>query len=417
MGAAEYAYLRAAMKILMKQLITFLSLILILSTCKKVDAPTDQVYSIHIGLSVLLVAPQGATNRLIITETGTGKYLGEFEFSKDVYDYTGQLNVEGFAPTAFDYHLIHPTNDPDHPYLVFSQIGVSAGSFVYFYPFENFRWQGKPISLKINGIQSVDSIGTGFFKPENVVLDENEKVLSLDIQTLSHFGITLRLLANNASGFRFYYLPEAIQGDTLTINWNDLTPETALKQISLPGDPYIYTVEIDAISPDYKNAISVVRCNGSATIPGYNLPAFIPTNWLLRVKVYSSDFFCERLFGIQESIALSSPNISIDNLDFSNNQIIVNTSGDVDNIHCSSFDGDFYWEINGSKEAFIKVALPDLSPFLPASVRQNSITGFVAAVQKFEGYDYTEIQEGFPYLNSGLFPVARSGFYQIQQSF
>jgi len=223
------------------------------------------------------------------------------------------LFVEGTSPAGLDYHLIHPTNDANRPYFVISQIGVPEGSFVYFYPLEIFRSQGELISLKINDIQSVNSISAGFFEPHNVVIDVNEKTLFMDILTFSHFGITLRVKANNTAGFRHYYFPEAIQGDTLTIEWNDLVAETNLKQISLPGNPYIFSIQIDAVSPDFKNAISIVRSFSSA-IPTYSLPEFIPTDWLLGVNVNTNSFFVDRLFGFQEPIAFSTPDLSIDSL-------------------------------------------------------------------------------------------------------
>ncbi|GEM_PF-2284861 len=62
-------------------LLLLATLLVSLPTCKKADAPVNQAYTIHVGLSFLTTVPQGAKNRLIITETGTGKYLGKFEIS------------------------------------------------------------------------------------------------------------------------------------------------------------------------------------------------------------------------------------------------------------------------------------------------------------------------------------------------
>ncbi|MFN0213350.1 MAG: hypothetical protein ACKVT2_03775 [Saprospiraceae bacterium] len=403
----------------MKQLLTILTLTLILVACKKDTPDTHHSYPIHVGFSDIATTQSGITNKLVVTESSTGKYLGSFEIPHGVRDFKDQLEIDGEPLIdSFDFHLIMASGI-DYPYLVLSQVGVLNGSFVYFYPFESFRAFGKPISLKISGIEKFDSIGsfTEYYKPNKVVLDQIEKTLSMDIRTFSHTGNMLRLQANGASGFRYYYLPDSLHGDTLALSWDDLTPESDLTQVEIQGNPYIYTFEIEAVSPDYKNAISICHSNFTTSLPTFNLPKTLPTNWSLRVKVNTSDFFCERLFGLQEPLVITPPDLSIDKLKFLNNQIIVNTSGDVDNIRCFSIDGDFYWEINGSKASFAKVTLPDLSPFLPESVKQSSIKIFFAFIQRFEGHNAHEIQEGFPYRNTGFFPVARSGFYEIQKSF
>lgn len=403
----------------MKQLLTFLILTLVLVACKKDTPDTHHSYLIHIGFSNIATTQSGITNKLVVTESSTGKYLGSFEIPHGINDFNDQLDINGEPLIdSFDFHLIMASGI-DYPYLVLSQAGVLSGSFVYFYPFENFRALGKPISLKVSNIEAFDSVATltRFLKPKNVLLDQNEKTLYMDIPTFSRTGNILRLQANGAPDFRYYYLPESLHGDSLALTWDDLAPESNLTQVEIQGNPYIFTFEIDAVSPDYKNAISVCQSNYTTKLPTFNLPDLLPSNWSLRVKVNTSDFFCERLFGMQEPLVIAPSSISIDKLEFLNNQIIVNTSANVDNIRCSSFDGDFYWEINGSRAAFAKVTLPDLSPYLPSSVKQSSISGFIAQVRQYEGHNAQDVQEGFPYRNSGFFPVARSGFYEIQRSF
>lgn len=388
--------------------------------CQK-DTPsaTQQSHSIHVGFSTNAATYSGITNKLVVTESSTGKYLASFEIPHGVYDFEAQLDIEGASLSNFlDYHLIK-VSGTDYPYLVYSQVGVLSGTFVYFQPHESNRFLSNPILLNISGIEAFDSVATltWFLKPRNVMHDQNEKTLSMEIPTLSRTGNILRLRANGATDFRYYYLPDSLHGDTLSLTWDALMPESNLTQVVVEGNPYISTFEIDAVSPDFKNTIAVFRALYTSTLPSFNLPEILPDNWSLRVKLNTSKFFSERIFGMQETIEIEPPNMSLDKLEFSNNEIIVHTSGEVDEVRCSSLDGDFYWEIKGPKVAFEKVVLPNLSPFLPASVKQSSIKGFIAEARQYGGHNALEIQEGFPFRNTGLFPVARSGFYSIQQSF
>ncbi|MBK6993908.1 MAG: hypothetical protein IPH31_02890 [Lewinellaceae bacterium] len=376
--------------------------------------PSSSIYTVNIKISDFAKGKPGTTSKLLVTENGSGKKLGVFDLSSDLSEFTGTLAVEGTP--LMDLHLV-AVSGFDSGNVVNSHVGVENGALVYFKPFEYVGFSGSSIELTINGVVAYDSISIGNFFKLEPALDPQTKTLKVEVKTFVKQGNILRLSANNEPGFRYYYLPDTLAGKSVTLHWDDMKKESNLTPIEVQGNPYASTITVSAVSPDFQKAIFVFRNTDWGPLQPFNLPPEIPSDWKLAVKLVTYPFHCNLIFDRNEPVQIAVPDMRIDSAKFLGNRIVIRTSGAVDIVHASSFEGDFSWDLSGSKNAMEAVALPDLQPYLNPSVDQSSVTSFFALVEHFDAYDYPELREGFPYRNTGLFKVARSGYYQIQTWF
>jgi len=185
-----------------------------------------------------------------------------------------------------------------------------------------------------------------------------------------------------------------------------------MKHIALTDNDQSFGYRIDAVSPDFTKAISISN-NGELILdPAFNLPGEVPADWLLRISISSfKGGYSDQIFGMNDPLEIHPTEIKLDQISVVNHKIELSTSEAVDYISVTGM-GDFRWEINGSKEAFKSMIIPDLSFYLEANMNQGSIQWNQISIKKFDQNDFNNIREGLPYRNSGFFPVARSGYHE-----
>ena len=80
----------------------------------------------------------------------------------------------------------------------------------------------------------------------------------------------------------------------------------------------------------------------------------------------------------------------------------------------------FQWNIQGPPEAFVQMALPDLSSFLPAWFSLSAVRPSIRVdAYQYDHLNYSQLREGFPYKANAerLFPKARYGLKRIFKYF
>lgn len=396
----------------MRYLILLLALFFFLLTCKKEHPDNEKSYPLHIKFSRL----KTPGTKLVISDSQTGEVLDYIDLPLDTQIYIGAFNVvESVIVDTIDLHIISPAYD----FLSFSiptnietYSSVPIGSFVDFSPFENFTKAYKTY-LYISGIDNFDTLTAGHIRPGKVVYDPNEKSIFTEVFLGPSYGCILRVMANNESDFRYFYLPDSLTGDTVHLKWDDFKQETSLRSIILPPGLKSNVYRVDAVSPDFTKAISVgLNNSGSSFTPTFNLPPILPDDWLLYVKMNIQGRNCAHIYAQNEPITIHFPELKLETFSASEQQLTVSTSGDVDWITIIG-EGDFYWEINGSTDAFKKIAIPDLSPFLDPALKQSSIEWNQYLLKKLDLHNAEEIRAGIPYQGPGFFPLARSGYHDI----
>ena len=395
----------------MKTIFALFSLAIILASCKKEEPIVYKTYPIHIKFS-RWKAP-GA--KLVISDNNTGEVLYDLELPLDPNEFIGTFTVrENLMVDTIDMHIISPAFEL-LPFSVEtsieSYIAVPIGSFVHFSPFESFT-QTQKTYLNISGINSFDTLTAGYIYPGKVVYDPAEKNIYAEVYSGNDYGCLLRVKANNTSDFRYYYLPDTLAGDTVQLKWGDSKQELDFKPISFPSNLSALSFRVDAVSPDFSKAISISTILQTFNNPVFNLPDILPNDWLLHVRMSMGGRVCEHIFSQQESLVFHSTDIKLEDLTISGNQISVSTSGDVDWISLNGA-GDFNWEINGSTEAFKKMTLPDLSPFLAPNLKQNSLEWNRVLLKQFDQHNAEDIRAGIPNRSPGFYPVARSGYHEV----
>lgn len=400
------------MKFHPSSLFATLLLLLILQSCntKKLEI-NRQTYIIDVGFSLHAQAHTEHVNQLLVTENGTGEFLGLFEIPKGLTSFNGTLEVEG-AP-LMDYHLITVSNI-DYPYIVYSHVAIENNSYVYFAPIDIRGTLSSNIALTIHGITSFDSVSTGFFRPTETVFNPQDQALELTIPTFRNQGIIFRLSANSESGFRYFYLPDTLAGKNISLDWDDMKIESNFTSIQMPGNPYVSDLEVNAVSPDFDKAITLFRSREWGPMPDINLPIEIPSDWKIAIRLYRFGLYCDLMFDRNESIQIIPPDIQVNITSYSGNKIETTSTGTIDMVELASVGGDFYWQISGSPSSIQQVSLPDLSPYLSDTVHQSSITSFAGFALQFEHYNYHDIKDGFPFRYPGLFNYARGNFYKVQ---
>ncbi len=390
----------------MKNIFALFVLAFLLASCKKDPPIIYKTYPIQIGYSSFV----GPGARLIVTASNTGELLGDFDFQPDSSTFVGSLNVrEDVVLDRIDIHIISPEFGT-FQYDVRTHIGVPVGSYVHFFPNESYP-RGEKIYLNISGVDNFDTLRAGNILPAKVQYNSSEKSVYAEINTRKDQGVVLRVKADN-TGFKYYYLPDALQGDTLQLHWDDFKEEINMKQVGLPLNVISTGCLIDAVSPDFTKAISIFSASEMTITPTFNLPDIVPNDWLLRVRMSTSKGIYERVFGLQEPLVLDSPNFGLDELTATEHQISITTTGNPDFITVQG-EGDFNWYINGSVESFKNLTIPDLSPYLAATMQQSSIDWKLVFIKQFNQHNADDIRKGLPYRSPGFFPVARSGYHEI----
>jgi len=407
------------MKLEIWSLALFLTLFLIAESCQKENpnpGSAMETYTVNIGISLSAKGKSGSVSKLLVTETGTGKELGVFEFSANLSKFKGELKVDGTP--LMDLHLIFV---PEFGWqnVVLSHIGVENGAFISFGGTEFGGILNNPIDITINGISAFDSVSTGLYAPLELKLDPQAKILKVKIQTTRNQGNMLRVRANNEPGFRYFYLPDSMAGKSLNISWIDVKTENNLTPIEISGNPYIYYEQVSALSPDFQKVIWLLWTNQATSMLPINLAGEIPSDWKLAVKLYGSPMDCEVLIDPSAPLLITPPQMTIDSAIISTNKIETYTSGEVDMVNVTFFklNINFYWKISGSKSAMEQFPLPNLEPYLPPLTYQSPVTSTMVDAEHYDAYDYAEIRLGYPLLNPGFLRTARSGYYRIKKHY
>lgn len=382
-----------------------------LASCKKDEPIIYKTYPIHIKFSRW----KAPGTKLVISDYNTRAVLFDIELPLDSNEFIDSFTVsDNISVDTVDMHIISPAFDLP-PFSaevsIESYIAVPVGSFVHFSPFETFT-QTQKTYLNISGINSFDSLTTGGIYPGKVVHDPVGKNIYAEVYLGNDYGCLLRVKANNISDFRYYYLPDQLAGDTVQLDWGDFKQELDFKPISFPSTVPPPSFRVDAVSPDFSKAISINTSLQTSNTPVFNLPDILPNDWLLHVRMSKGARVCEHIFGLQEPLVFHTTDIQLEDLTVSGNQISISTIGDVDWITLTG-TGDFYWEMNGSTEAFKKLTLPDLSLFLAPSLKQNSLEWNQVLLKQFDQHNAEDVRAGIPNRSPGFYPVARSGYHDV----
>jgi hypothetical protein len=393
----------------MKILIALFSLFVILASCKKEEHIAYKTYPIHIKFSRW----QAPGTKLVLSDTNTGEVLDDLELPPDPNEFIGSFTVRAnLVVDTIDMHIISPAFELP-PFFaesyIESYIAVPVGSFVHFSPFESFT-QAEKTYLIISEINSFDTLTTGYIYPGKVVHDPVENNIYVEVFLGNNYGCLLRLKANNASDFRYYYLPDTLAGDTVQLKWSDFKQELDFRPINFPSNHPSQSFRVEAVSPDFSKSISINTTPKSSSTPGFNLPNILPNDWLLHVRMSMGNRVCEHIFSQQEPLVFHPSDITLEDLAISGNQISVSTSGDVDWISLNG-EGDFNWEVNGPVEAFKKMILPNLSSFLAPNLKQNSLEWNRVLLKRFDQHNAEDIRAGIPNSSPGFYPVGRSGYH------
>ncbi len=392
----------------MKQLVTLLAATLIFFACKKEDNVAFKTYPIRVGYPSIYASG----TKLVVTATNTGEILGDFDLPVNSKEFSGNLELkEDILLELMDVHLIQPNFWID-PLSIKSHMSVPIGSFVYFSPKEHYPRTAN-IYLNIEGIESFDTLTTGYIRANNVLFTPLNKRVSAELPTEENRGCILRVKANGLLDYRYYYLPDSLQGDTIHLNWNDFSPEINIKHIALSSNDQSFDFRIDAVSPDFTKAISIASAWETTLDPEFNLPQEVPADWLLHISMRSfKSGFSDQIFNMNDPLEIHPTDITVDQISIVDNKIIISTSENVDYITVN-VTGDLSWEFNGTKEAFKSLIIPDLSPYLDVNMNASSLTWQRISIKQFDQNNSTDIREGLPYRNAGFFPVARSGYHEL----
>ncbi len=396
----------------MKFIFALCALTLMLASCKKEEPIVYESYPIHIKYSRW----KAPGTKLVISDHNTGEVLSDLTLPTSPNEFVGTFAVrKSLVVDTVDMHIISPAfNSPifSAETYIESYVGVPIGSFVHFSPFESSNPTQKTY-LNISGINSFDTLRAGYIYLSSVVHDPAEKNLYAEVSLGNNLGCILRIKANNTPEFKYYYLPDTLAGDTLQLDWNDFKQEIDLKTIIFPPNMRPISFRVDAVSPDFSKTIAIISIPTSFHAPVFNLPDILPSDWLLHVKMSQGGRVCEHIFSQQEPLVFHSADLKLEDLTVSGNQISISTSGGVDWISLDS-SGDFNWEINGSPEAFKKVTLPEMSPYLAPNLDQNALEWDQVLLKQFDQHNAEDIRVGLPHRSPGLFPVARSGYHEVR---
>lgn len=372
--------------------------------------------------------PRFSGDRVILVSDYKGDIIGQFSATDGATTFSGNLPVtDPDAPDHYDLHLIDTS---DCSISIYSFLDVPNGAKVFpdavrnegIYYFDAYS------SILIEGIQSLDSLSwIGIQPPDISFFAAAEQAVHLGFYRTRNQGALLHLRANGSTEFRTLHVPATALGDSSThVHWQDFVPEVNPVAIELPNNKKIEHLEVDAMTPDLKYHTKI-KFNNAFDSDITPLFTPLPGNFAYRIRIRYWDDTMEKIFLPGEPLRFEASNFSIREADMTGRTVNIETEGDVDLLRLEFFnfrqspDAQYCltsWEIAGTPASFKNRTLPDLDSWLPAGLNKtvffNSAT---ATACQFDGHNYPQIREGFPWKSTEPFAVARSGYRAVRKDF
>lgn len=406
----------------MKHLLLIPALLLSIAACKKYEAG----YIVNCQFGVVF-----GENRVLVVTNPNGEVIKTFDVPEGSNFLSEQFTVEGKdLPERYDLHLVYDWgyDNLNRSKRVHSHLDVENGALVHFAALPEFLSSIKPAFIEIRDLESFDSldvVGAFTFNGNSQVnFSPGEKKLTFLPYVLANQGLFVRLKANGEAQFRHLYLPDSLVSDTISVAWQDFTPEINWKEIGLPADYSPFgDMEINAVSSDFKHSVTLVQTRGYVPLPSQFLhPTGLqePVAYRIRLELIGASY--EKIFQPGEPLLFKPTDMAIDNIEVSGAQLAIRTSGQIDMLRAeiTSFEpGNFsdnavYWQIDGKPESFEAYSLPVFSDYLPDwFTPTEAIQHLQIMAMRYDKHDYPQIREGFPERLNEPFAVARSGYSAV----
>lgn len=374
---------------------------------------------------------------LILTNTN-GEIIKTLDVPNGVNSLSEQFYAEGKdLPEQYDLHLVYHTNNFSfngniRRTEILSHLDVQNGALVHFSKYPGFIKLIKPAFIEIRDLESFDSldIADTYAIDSAVGYLPAEKMVRYTPYVPNNQGLVIRLLANGESQFRHLYLPDSLVSDTISIAWQDFQPENNLQNIELPAGQSVYgTLEVSAVSPDFKHHVTLARRYGLSSTPQFNHPSGLqePVAYSIRIEFDGATY--EKIFQPGEPLRFEASDMVIDGFSADATNLSIRTKGKIDMLRAEFFayesgtwtgSGDeLYWKIEGKPESFENHTFPVFSGYLPDwyDVSKAFKSGSMITAIQFDNHDYPQIREGFPYRLNEPFAVARSGYRAVWKYF
>ena len=415
----------------MKRLLSFFLLLLLGAGCKK----TEHQYTVVCDFPLLF---RGQAWLVVTNDAAT--ILQIFDLPQGATQFIGKFNLEAdHAPDTYNLHLVFKSDTyPDSK--VASYYGVQNGAAVSFWPFTLYAVLPR-VTLRrlfIRGIEAVDSviIPGNYITDVNIMYDTATQTAQIAVYLLDQADWLVRIRTSQSAPFRTLYLPQVgLNGDSTTVEWTDFLPDEHFVMLELPDSGPADYVEVSAVEPDFKrfatlflgmaDAYQPALTPGQVAIP---IPIGLHPQSHFRVRMHQGDFTAEKMFRPGEALRMDSPDLSIRSALFSPlHTLRILTGGHPDLVEVNILAPasnqllpTFQWNIQGPPEAFVQMALPDLTsllPDLPASGLYDH--SWQVTAYQYDQLDYAQLRAGFPYKgNDGrVFPIARYGLEKMTRRY
>jgi hypothetical protein len=407
----------------MKQFLLALALLFFVLGCKKYEAE----YTVNCQFPPFFFF---FGERILLVTNTNGDVLEKIEVPPNANSLSEVFSAKGKdLSELYDLHLLVFPDSGRQSLQVYSHFDIPNGASVYFGPkYDGFQTLFYT-PLRVEGIESFDSLklisGVPF---QAVIFDAATKSINTNVYRPANHGILIKLKANGESAFRQFYLPDGqIETDTNVVNWQDFKPESNLRSIEVPANFSLQNLEVTAISPDFKEfgtieMLNIWENNNQLIPPQFFQPEGLPEPVAFRIRAANSEGEFEQIFQPGEPLRFESADMTIDNFTLSDRRLQVSVSGsDIDLIEVElnsikSIGTYKYvtWIMDGDPETLRERTLPDLNNYLPDWYFSAATIKFqkLSALQ-FDKYDYPQVREGFPYKLSEPYSLARSGYKAV----